>query len=491
MYTSTELKETDQEQQLEEAIDEIGKDVAKYVPSKVVGMLFNLLLVPLYTNLLIPEQYGLYWISISVLSFFCIIFSDWVGLSGLRFFKEHDKTGNIKSYFSTLLFLLVTNLGLLYLSAFVFFKPVSEWFKIPSDLLYLVLLLIIPVAFRALLFQILRAQIKPLTYTVSVIINQFLTIGIAVYLLLNTNIGVKAIILGMAVSIVAIDLVMLSLSKMGKNLSLKNIKFDILTKFYKYGLPIAVSSMAVWIFTQSNKFVLQWFKGSAYNGLYGVGFNLTYSAMMPLFAMIILAAVPRIISKYEQGMDIRPIVKKLTGYFFILFTPLLLIFCLCPKDLVHLFANNKYEDAYILIPFLAFSAFFYGLAEYTTIQYHLIRKTHLDTIIRFIPGIAQVILNIIFINKYGLITIGVTTCLTNFLYLLFSLLVRIKGLAWQPPYAVIARCALGFAAGICMYFLANAYFAELTAFNFFVKVGLMTLIYLVVIKVLAKGESLA
>ena len=73
-----------------EQLKAIFRDMVKYSPSKIVGMIGNAKIIPVYTSLLSPEQYGLYSLSIAVLSFLCIIFSDWVGLSGLRFFKHHQ-----------------------------------------------------------------------------------------------------------------------------------------------------------------------------------------------------------------------------------------------------------------------------------------------------------------------------------------------------------------------------------------------------------------
>ena len=54
----------------------IFKDMLKYAPSKIFGLLGNIVVVPVYTNLLSPSQYGVYVISLAVLSFLCILFSD-------------------------------------------------------------------------------------------------------------------------------------------------------------------------------------------------------------------------------------------------------------------------------------------------------------------------------------------------------------------------------------------------------------------------------
>ena len=85
-----------------EQLNAIFKDIVKYSPSKICGMLGNALVVPVYTHLLPPDQYGLYSLSIAMLSFLCIIFSDWVGLSGLRFFRFHQLADDLPKYLSVL-----------------------------------------------------------------------------------------------------------------------------------------------------------------------------------------------------------------------------------------------------------------------------------------------------------------------------------------------------------------------------------------------------
>src|SRR5574344_990516 len=135
------------------------KDILKYTPSKFCGLVGNAISIPIYTNLLSTVQYGTYMLSIAFLSFLCIIFSDWVGLSGLRFFKHHEINQDIPKYFSTLITLLIGNLFIMFILTpiYIWVPQIHNLFKMPIKLILFVLLLVIPVAFRALFFQILRA----------------------------------------------------------------------------------------------------------------------------------------------------------------------------------------------------------------------------------------------------------------------------------------------------------------------------------------------
>ena len=122
----------------------IFKDMAKYTPSKIFGLLGNTVLVPVYTNLLSKEEYGIYVVSVAVLSFLCILFSDWVGLSGLRFFREHQLQDKISKYLSILVMLLTTNIILLFFVAFIFRHNFYATIKMNSSLRKIEFFLTVP-----------------------------------------------------------------------------------------------------------------------------------------------------------------------------------------------------------------------------------------------------------------------------------------------------------------------------------------------------------
>ena len=432
------------ENNIDEQMKPILTDMLKYSPSKIVGFLGNLIVVPIYTHLLTTQEYGLYAMAVAALSFLCIIFSDWIGLSGLRFFRVHQINENIPKYLTTLLVLLVINLSALFLTAFFFKDNFCDFFKIPINVFLATLILIIPVAIRALLFQILRAQIKPNAYTFSTILNQFLTIAMAVAIIKMTNLGGVSILLAMGISISLIDILLLFQSNIFSYFKFEKIQFNILKTLFIYGAPIAIASISVWGMTQSNKFILQRIKGISSVGLMGVGYNLTFPLLMTIFAIIPIAAFPRIINLYVEKKDVRPVISKLTEYFMLISLPIIAIGSFYSKEIVLFFAHQRFLDAYVLLPYLGFSAFFLSFAEYTTMQYHLINKTHIDTIIKVASGIIGVILNIILIPPLGLVGVGIATLFANVLYFLLSIIIVIPNLEWQVPYRKICLILFSF-----------------------------------------------
>ena len=434
-------------------IKHIFKDMLKYAPSKILGLLGNMLIVPVYTNLLSPSQYGVYAISLAVLSFLCIIFSDWIGLSGLRFFRQNQLNEKIPNYISTLVFVLVTNLLSMYGLCFIFRQKFYEYFSISPKIFLFILLLIIPVAIRALLFQVLRAQIRPGAFTVSTIINQILTILLAVGIIKFYNFGAVSILIAMAVSISFVDILLIAQTKILKYLKPKKPNKDMLKSLYQYGTPIALASLSIWVINQSNKFITTHYHGLSDAGFVGVAYNLTFPILMTLFSIITIAAFPRIINLYEDNIDVRPIISKLTGFFVLISVPIVVLISLYAKDITEVFANSQYAGAYILLPYFAFSAFFLSFTDFTTYQYHLANRTIILTLLKIVSAVLGLFMNIVLIKNMGLIGVGIALLASNLFYFVLTLVVKMKNLEWRIPYKAFLHIFLCFVPTIFLWIL--------------------------------------
>lgn len=440
----------------EKEIKGIFTDMLKYAPSKLCGMLGNVITVPIYTSLFSTEQYGLYTISIAMLSFLCIIFSDWVGLSGLRFFRHHQLEKDLPKYLTTLVTLLTINMVLMFGISIIFKNSLYSFFHVPFKYFMAVLVLIIPVAIRALLSQLLRAQLKSVSYTLATILNQFATIFLAVFFAKFFNLGAASILLGMGVSISLIDILLLYQSEILKVFKFQKIEWKFIVPIIKYGIPIAATSLSAWLITQSNKFIMNSISGFSKAALVGVGYGLTLPILMTLFAMITVAAIPRIINLYEAKIDVRPVISKFLGYYVLVALPVITVMALYSVEYTQIFANAKFAEACTLVPFFAFGVFFLAMTDYTTLQYHLTNKTHIEFIIKLISGIIGIILNVVLIPKMGLIGVGIATLAANFIYFLLSVVIVLPQLNLRFPKNTVLRILIcGIPTGLVIYAMKN------------------------------------
>ena len=435
-------KENIEEEQKQ--IKEIWGDMLKYAPSKICGTLGNAIIVPVYTSLLPPEQYGLYTLSIAFLSFLCIIFSDWVGLSGLRFFRLAQINNGLNKYLSILITILSVNLILMYILSFLLKDFFYSFFKITPIYLLAILVLIIPVAIRALLFQILRAQLKPVAFTFSTILNQILTIGLSVFIIKTFHLGAFSLLLAMGISITFIDILLIFQSNIISYLKFTKPEMKYILPIAKYGVPIALTSLSTWVINQSNKFIINDIKGFKELGYVGVAYGVTLPLLMTIFSIITVAAIPRIIRMYEEKIDVKNIVSKITGYYILISLPIIFIMSIYAKEFVGLLADSRFLDAYKLVPYFAFGTFFMGLTDYTTLQYHLSNKTYIDFIIKIISGVIGICLNIFLIPEMGLIGLGIATLGANFIYYFLSAIIVLPNLSLKYPVKQLINMFFGF-----------------------------------------------
>ena len=427
-----------------EQLNAIFKDIVKYSPSKLCGMLGNALIVPVYTNILLPEEYGLYSLSIAFLSFLCIIFSDWVGLSGLRFFRSFQLADELPKYLSMLVTILTFNICTMFVVAYLFRGNFYDFFNIQPKYFFCILFLIIPVAIRALLFQLLRAQLKSVAFTFSTIINQILTMGLSVLIVKVFHLGALSLLLGMGISISLIDILLIFQSGILKYFRKPNLQWKVLLPMFQYGIPIAATSLSAWVINQSNKFIMNSISGFKEVGLVGVAYGLTLPLFMTVFSIITVAAIPRIFNMFEEKQDVRPIVTRFTGYFLVVSVPVIAVVSIYAPDFVNLFANTKFSEAYRLIPYFSFGCLFMALSDYTTLQYHLANKTYIDFILKLISGVVGIAANILLIPKMGLEGAGIATLAANFVYFFLSSVIRIPGLGIYFPAKTILRMLFAF-----------------------------------------------
>lgn len=418
----------------------IFSDMLKYAPSKLCGMFGNVITVPIYTSLFSTEEYGLYTVSIAMLSFLCIIFSDWVGLSGLRFFRHHQLEKDLPKYLMTITTMLTINMCLMFGLALFFRNGLFQLFHVPFKYLMAVLLLIIPVAIRALLSQLLRAQLKSISYSLATIVNQFLTIFLAVFFAKFFHLGAASILLGMGVAISLIDILLLYQCDIVKIFKFQKIEWNIVFPIMKYGVPVAAVSLSAWLITQSNKLIMNSVSGFSKAAIVGVGYGLTLPILMTLFAMITVAAIPRIINLYEAKVDVRPIITKFLGYYILVALPVITVMSLYNADYTQFLKTNpKFYEAATLVPYFSFGVFFLAMTDYTTLQYHLANKTHIELLIKIFSGIVGVGLNILLIPKFGLMGVGYATFMANFLYWLLTVIVVLPNFDLKIPQNTIIR----------------------------------------------------
>ena len=213
----------------------------------------------------------------------------------------------------------------------------------------------------------------------------------------------------------------------------ETVHLKVLLPIFWYGVPIAATSLSAWVINQSNKFIMNNISGFTEVGYVGVAYGVTLPLLMTIFSILTIAVIPRVIRMYEAKIDVRPIISRFAGYYILISIPVVTVMSIYASDFVNMLANPKFHQAFRLIPYFAFGTFFMGLADYTTLQYHLANKTYIEFIIKLISGIINVVLNIALIPVLGLEGVGMATLVANFAYLFLSTIIVLPQLGLLYP----------------------------------------------------------
>ena len=398
-------------------LKKLASQTAVYGLSSIVGRLLNYLLVPLYTNIFVGAigraEYGVSGIFYAYASFGAVIFTYGMETAFFRFMQKNEDE---KKVFPTILWsVLVSSLvmgGLIMLLA----TPLSIWTNNVGRETYFYCLAFILTgdAVSALLFAKLR-QANQATRFVKL---QMLKIGISVVLNLLfylvfpflTNRGIFAPLsdhepsaIWMFVAGAMSSLAILPL--MSKELmSLKEgFDKDLWKQMIAYGLPILVMGFAGMINETLDRVLIKHltpdqFLAEQQVGIYSANYKL--SIIITLFIQAFRMGAEPFFFNHAKHDDARLTYARVMKYFMIVCATIF-IGVLLYLDIFKYFIGKDYWEGLKVVPILLMANVFLGAYYNLSVWYKLTDKTQLGARVSFIGAAITLILNWLWIPKFG------------------------------------------------------------------------------------------
>jgi hypothetical protein len=164
-----------------EQIKRLVSDTAIYGVSTILGRLLNFLLVPLYTHILFPSEYGIVATLYSFIAFYTIIYS--YGLESAYFrFAGMKEIGDEKENFSTPFHSYIVTSTLLSFALILFARQATVMFQLEMSmyrLCYYVAGILFFDTLALLPFAALRLERKPKLFASIKIANILLNLGLS------------------------------------------------------------------------------------------------------------------------------------------------------------------------------------------------------------------------------------------------------------------------------------------------------------------------
>jgi O-antigen/teichoic acid export membrane protein len=385
---------------------DLAKSILIYGLASSIGKFVGLFLVPIYTRIFTPEQYGVIDLVSTVVAFVSILGMVQLESSISRYYYTAKDEQERRLYVSTafwavvglsifwmcITFMLAGNLSLL------LFKT-SQYRNI-----IIVASLIVPTSnLFSLLTVVMRYVKKPVVYTVFVTLQLLSAVGISVWLVVFLRVGIVGVFYGQLSGFIVGGVAQLFYLHF---LLTFTLNWDVLKKFFRYGLPMVPSVAGNWLNAYANRFVMVGYLSLADIGLYTVAlkiasvFHLIESAFRMAWGPFMWENFHR-----EDHREIYKLIMKIvtTGVFF-----LIIAFSMFGKEALTLLASLKYVKASHLIGMLAFSTGLTIVYQTIGLGAGITKRTEFNTIIYLLSVCANLACLFILVPKMGLIAVPVS-----------------------------------------------------------------------------------
>ncbi len=376
----------------------------------------GIVLVPLYTRFLNPNDYGIYSLIGVIFSLLFFLYDFGMVNALFRWYYQYDEKEialRRRVISTTLIFLFIvaaTFTVILWINA----AYISKYFFASAAFSGLIKLMLLGALLQSLTWvplSILRIKEKALTFTIIVIMGMIVMIA-ANFILLFMGRGLNGIYEAyiLAYLFMSITLFLITRKEYNIDFSLKELK-----GMLKFGLPYLPVLFFSWVIDFADRYLLSHMASFQQVGLYSVGHKIGQGLYL-VEKTFLIAWVPLMLSLYQRYKDDAPEIfgKVFTYYLFTIFFICLAV-SVFSKEIIYIFATPPYYAAAQVVPLIAFSYLLNGIYIYMLSGLIIAKNVYLQPIILSVSAMLNIGLNIILIPKFGMMGSAAATLVSYLL----------------------------------------------------------------------------
>ena len=374
--------------------------------------LITFLLVPLYTNALSTEQFGIVDLLYTVCSFLIPVFSFNIVESVLRFSLDKKKNNNeiMSIALVSILFMIFTSLIMI---------PILGVFKNFAEYKFLLYLYLITFGSSQIFLVNLKGQEKLKLYSLGNFLYALLVASLNIYLLLIIKIGISGYFLAYIISNILIIIYGMIFGNIKE--IIKNFHFDkkLFKDMTKYSIVLIPTTFMWWIMNFLDRIMVTNFVSLSANGIYAVSYKIP--TILTVVSSIFTQAWLFSAVKEKDSEDNESYTNKV--FEFLAFGTIVIgaLLVIIVKPLFKIYVAIDYYEAWKYVPYLMIGYVFLNLSTFisTTYNVHKDSKGYLFSAVS--GAIVNCILNIILIPIIGVHGAALATMLSYIAVFLYRL----------------------------------------------------------------------
>lgn len=392
-------------------------DLFYYVLFQGIPILTGLFILPLYSSRLSTEEYGQYSIIMATINVLAILSINWINVSTIRFYSEFE-TEEEKGQLMTIASLTLTVTTIL---GGIVLWIMGQLQLIVLDPLGLVIFMFFIMNIEHLITAYLKASRQVKLNTAIRTFYTILRFIVLATLLLAFEFGKEAIFYG---NIAAAGATIILGGYWG-GVKQRRIGREDLAKikeYLGYGIPFIWILGVHWILTISDRYMLEFMKGSSEVGIYSLNYSLVQKIIMPIITIFMSTAAPIIfqLNKESNPVEAQKMLDRIFKYFLLLTVPSVIGLSLVSNEIGAVFIKNEFQEGFVIIPIIAVALFFLGVRQYTNIALEVEKKSTEIARVALIAGVTNVLFNLLLIRRWSYVGASYATLISYFVYFLLS-----------------------------------------------------------------------
>ncbi len=394
----------------------LASDTAIYGASSIVGRFLNWWLVPYYSFMFLPAEYGIVTNMYAYVAFLLVALTYGMETSYFRYASRSKDPEKV--YSTSLVSLFFTTISFVLLAA-AFRHEIAAWIRYPEHpeyVLWFALILGID-AFTAIPFARLRLNNRPIKFAFVKFVFIGFNIGFNLFfislcpkllennsdswvtLIYSKEIGVGYVFISnLLASLITLVLLLPEIFRI-------TFSFDkkLLRQMLNYGFPILIVGLTGMVNQNIDKVLLPFLIPADQDpmfqlGIYGANYKL--AVLMNMFIQAFRYAFEPFFFARGSAKD-DPKVYSTVMKYFVIFGMLIFLGMMLYLDLIKVIIDPKYHEGLKIVPLVLLANLFYGVYFTLSLWYKLTDKTRYGAYIALFGALITVVLNFALIPVMG------------------------------------------------------------------------------------------
>ena len=410
------------------------KNISIYSFGNILLTGISFILLPLYTRVLSPSDYGQLELLYLVAGVLVIFFGFNISSGYDRIYFTDKNINSRRTLFMTSqafnIFCSAVGVLIIFINVDYFSKLVLN-FEQGNYFLKLITIATVVDVLCQIPMNNLRVRNKAWPYVQVSIVTLVSTVSLTIYFIAFIDLGVVGVlyakILGSLISL--IYLYYLTWSEF--HFQLSNGMLLSMLSFSIFLIPSNLSSL---ILNMSNRFFLSEYQSFEDVGLFSLGVKI--AAVIPILITepVKKAFIPYIFDLADQPHKCTALLSDMIRLFFTGISIFVLIISIFANDLVYLMASDSFQGSSSVVFIMSFSNLLLGTAAIVVLAIHITKKTWIVTLIWVFSSLLNIVLNILLIPAYGKMGAAFATLLSILFILIFYIIASKKVFPLTIPY---------------------------------------------------------